>query len=92
MGDYEITCIMHDANEVIIKVGVKVNSEVKVYDVETAVYWLEKGDHTLYTYKDKKKAKVYHKQHQISKRWFLTTNPDDTKENNLDFLPQCAAI
>jgi hypothetical protein len=46
------------------------------------------GD-TFYTYKYGYRAKVYQKQSSITGRIFLTTDPDDTRENNLDFLPTC---
>lgn len=32
---------------------------------------------------------VYAKLHHTTGRWFLTTEPEDTKENDLDFLPGC---
>jgi hypothetical protein len=39
--------------------------------------------------KDGIEAKAYSRHHHVSKRWFLTTEPDGMHENKLDFLPSC---
>lgn len=88
MTTFQITCIVDDSNKVITHVGL--GSTQSKITVQTAVDDLRSptGDR-YYTMKDGKRADVYAKQHPSTGRWFLTTNPDDTRENNLDFLPKC---
>ena len=59
-----------------------------IQSISKVIAWIDRG-HTFYTLEDNKRAVVYKKQHPESKRWFLTTNPDDMNENNLGFLPTC---
>jgi hypothetical protein len=82
---FEISCIVEDANKVITHIGVGANR----WDVPGVVDDIRNNRYQYYTYKDRKKADVYAKQHPKTGRWFLTTDPDDTRENNLDFLPKC---
>ncbi|MGI0011357.1 MAG: DUF3892 domain-containing protein [Nitrosopumilaceae archaeon] len=83
MDELKINCVKQDLNGVITHVGI----EGKLYEVQLIVDWINFGIHGFYTLKDGKKAKVYASQQGPSGRWFLTTHPDDTRENNLDFLP-----
>ena len=84
MADLQITCIQESEGR-ITHVGVQDNG---IQSISKVIAWIDRG-HTFYTLEDNKKASVYKKQHPESKRWFLTTNPDDTNENNLDFLSTC---
>ena len=84
MADLQITCIQESEGRI---------THVKVQDngiqsISKVIAWIDRG-HTFYTLEDNKRAVVHKKQHPESKRWFLTTNPDDMNENNLDFLPIC---
>lgn len=81
----EIKCVVQDNNGVITQVGVG-NSR---YTVQNIVDDIRNNRFQYYTSKAGKNVDVYAKQHPTSGRWFLTTDPDDTKENNLDFLPKC---
>ena len=85
MKEFEITCIVHDDKDVIVNVGVG----EKVFSVQEVVGWIQEGRYGFYTNKDGKRVEVYVKEHPESRRLFLTTDPDDTKINNLDFLPYC---
>jgi hypothetical protein len=85
--ELEITCIVHDSREVIIRVGI--GSSRTQYSVQEVVDWIRTEKYQLYTYKAGMKARVYARQHPTSGRWFLTTDPDSTLENNLDFLSHC---
>ena len=87
MSEFEITCVRNDnINNVITRVGVgTVGKEYPVIDIVQAMI---KGD-TFHTFKGGQRAKVYRNQHHVTGRWFLTTNPDDMNENDLDFLPIC---
>ena len=89
MAEFQITCIVENSDKVITKVGYGF-SGYKL-DVQTVVNDMRNpsGDR-YYTMKGGQRATVYAKQHPTSGRWFLTTNPDDTRENNLDFLPKCS--
>lgn len=80
----EIKCVKQE-NGAITHVGIGEHT----YTVENIVGDIRNNRFQYYTFKDGKKADVYAKEHPTSKRWFLTTDPDDTRENNLDFLPKC---
>ena len=84
MANLQITCIQESEGR-ITHVEVQDNG---IQSISKVIAWIDRG-HTFYTLEDNKKASVYKKQHPESKRWFLTTNPDDMNENNLDFLPTC---
>jgi len=84
VADLQITCIQK--SEVgITHVGVQDND---IQSISKVIAWIDRG-HTFYTLENYQRAIVHKKQHPESKRWFLTTNPDDTNENNLGFLPTC---
>ena len=59
-----------------------------IQPISKVITWIDSG-HTFYALEIYERAIVHKKQHPESKRWFLTTNPDDMNENNLDFLPTC---
>ena len=84
MADLQITCIQESEGR-ITHVGVQDNG---IQSISKVIAWIDRGN-TFYTLENNKRAVVYKKQHSESKRWFLTTNPDDINENNLDFLPTC---
>jgi hypothetical protein len=86
MNEYKIICKVHDNQKRIIKVGLENN---KLYDVETVAKWDIENKYSFYTMEKGKRAKVYGKIHPTTGRYFLTTEPDGIKENNLDFLPDC---
>jgi hypothetical protein len=81
--EYQISCVVKDPQGVITHVGINGTP----YDVMTVVGW--STEHLFYTYRHGYRAQVYAKQDTVSRRWFLTTEPDSTKEDNLDFLPHC---
>ncbi len=81
--EWEITCVTQ-SNNVITHVGI----EQWHLPIETVIYWVQNGMYKVYTHKKDKKTLVYAKQ-SSNGNWFLTTEPDSTKENNLDFLPTC---
>ena len=83
MQDYEITCVTQ-YKEVITHVGFNRGK----YPVQSVVGWILNGTYAFHTYKAGQRAHVYAKQ-SVNGNWFLTTDPDSTKENNLDFLPAC---
>jgi hypothetical protein len=87
MTKLEITCVRYDdTSNVITHVGVgAAGKEYRVIDIVQAML---NGD-TFHTFRGGQWAKVYRNQHNFSGRWFLTTNPDDMNENDLDFLPIC---
>ena len=83
MSEYQITCVVKDQG-VITHVGI-----VGVtYPVMEVVNWILSKQHTFFTNKNGYKAGVYAKQSEYG-RWFLTTEPDSTRANNLDFLTPC---
>lgn len=84
MGEYEIRGVRQDTQNVIIEVVIANN----LHPIMDVVNWIRNGTHSFFTNKHGYRADVYPKQHPLSKRWFLTTDPDNTRENNLDFLPK----
>lgn len=84
MDEYQITCVTNDSYETITSVGIS----GKTYLVQTVVDWLLNNTYSFYTNKNGYKAYVYPKKSVLG-NWFLTTEPDSTKTNNLDFLPSC---
>ena len=84
MANLQITCIQESEGR-ITHVEVQDNG---IQSISKVIAWIDRG-HTFYTLENNKRAVVYKKQHPESKRWFLTTNPDDMNENNLGFLPTC---
>ena len=84
MAELFISCVKKDTRGVVTNVGINGTS----YPVLTVVQWLLDKTHTAYTYERGQKAKVYPRK-SINGNWFLTTKPDSTTENNLDFLDVC---
>ncbi|MBI3842708.1 MAG: DUF3892 domain-containing protein [Thaumarchaeota archaeon] len=85
MPELQINCVIQE-NNVITTVGIG----DKVYAVQTVVDWLNANkENRCYTFKDNKKAEVVARKHKETGKWYLTTNPDDTRMNNLDFLDSC---
>ncbi len=85
MGDYQITCKEHDSQERIIKVGLGRMREM--HSTDQVVKWIRDGTHTFYTLKNGDRAKVLARQRSDTGYWYLTTEPDNEDEKNLDFLP-----
>lgn len=85
MEDYEISCIVHDDNGVITQVGVKGSATQSVPIIARLI---NDGTYSFYTYKNGIRANVYARK-SINGSDFLTTSPDSTLVNNLDFLPSC---
>lgn len=85
MTEFQITCVVQDSNGIITSVGINGQS----YSVLTVVNWILSKTYSFFTMKNGYKAQVHARQHPTTKRWFLTTEPDSTTENNLDFLPKC---
>ncbi len=84
MANLLITCKQESEGR-ITHVGVQFNDTQPISKV---FLWIDRGN-TFFTLENYQRAVIYKKQHPESKRWFLTTNPDDMNENNLDFLPTC---
>jgi len=85
MPEIQIDCVIKK-DGVIASVGSGANR----YTVQAVVDWLRQSPVNLcYTFKAGKKAIVEARFHSTHQKWYLTTDPDDTKLNNLDFLPEC---
>jgi len=81
-----IYCKVHNNSreQIISHVGVKGSDIMSVGDV---IILIGRGKR-FYTRNNGKRVEVYKKRGRNG-RMFLTTNPDDTWQNNLDFLPPC---
>ncbi|MGI0006616.1 MAG: DUF3892 domain-containing protein [Nitrosotalea sp.] len=85
MTELEIVCVIKE-NGVLTRVGIG----NQTYSVQAVVEWLNSNPTNLcFTYKAGKKAYVEARFHATYQKWYLTTDPDDTKLNNLDFLKPC---
>ncbi|TVP41908.1 DUF3892 domain-containing protein [Candidatus Nitrosocosmicus arcticus] len=87
MTDFQITCVRKDDRGVILEVGIANSGIYQIVNVVNHIH--QHPQDVFYTIRNNNPAKVYAKQHHVSKRWFLTTEPDSMYENNLDFLPLC---
>ncbi len=85
MPDFQITCKVHDENEVIIKIGIDNNRYLvgEIYD------WIENGKHTFYTKDENGKRANVRTGKSSDGQKFITTHPDGVTENNLDEIPSC---
>jgi len=83
MGNFQITCVVKDTKDNIMQVGIN-GKTYTIKEIQTA---MNNGD-TFFTMKDGQRATVYCKTSPLG-NLFLTTEPDGTTENNLDFLPRC---
>lgn len=84
MQELYIECVRKDSYGVITHVGIGGT----LYEVTEVVQGLLNRHYTVYTNKNNQKVYVYSKQ-SVNGNWFLTTEPDSTRVNNLDFLPTC---
>ncbi len=83
MADHQIACVRYE-DGVIEHVGVGGT----LYSIPEIVESMKKG-HTFHTYRDNTYAEVVRRWSSKSNRYYLTTEPDNTYQNNLEFLPSC---
>jgi len=83
MSGFQITCVIKDSKDNIIQVGVN----GKQYTIQEILNFMNNKE-TFFTMKGGYRATVYCKRSSLG-NLFLTTEPDGTTENNLDFLPRC---
>lgn len=88
MGHYQITCINHDRNGVITHVGIRTDYGIRRFDIQTVANWINSNTNTFYT-QDRHGRYVRVDARANVFKTFLTTDPDSSLENNLDFLPKC---
>lgn len=86
MAEYQISCIRHNSNKIITHVGF-INAEV--HTVTEIADRINRKVDTFFTNHGGQRVKVVAKWRSDTSRWYLTTDPDSTNENNLDFLPYC---
>jgi hypothetical protein len=84
MQEYYINCVRRDRYGIITHVGISGN----LYEVTEVAQGLLNKQFLAYTFEYNQKAYVSPRK-SINGNWFLTTTPDSTTENNLDFLPTC---
>ena len=86
MADIRIICKRHDEDKVITHVGLEDDSIHTVLEIWNRI---KNNEDSFCTYENKNYARVYARQRRDTGRKYLTTDPDGTDENNLDFLPEC---
>ena len=86
MADIRIVCKIHGDNEVISHVGLEGGSKHTVITIWNRI---TNGEDTFFTLEDNNRAQVHARMRRDTGTKYLTTNPDDENENNLDFLPSC---
>ena len=86
MARHKIYCKVHinSREKIISHVGIRGHAIMSISDV---VKMMRNGEKFI-TRKNGNTADVYKKRSSRG-RTFLTTDPDDTRANNLDFLPSC---
>jgi hypothetical protein len=86
MARHKIYCIVNNNSreKIITHVGIRGLIITSVPDV---IKMMRKGEKFI-TRKNGRSADVYSKRSPRGRK-FLTTDPDDTRDNNLDFLPFC---
>lgn len=84
MTRFQITGVRKDNLDRITQVQIEGSS----FSVETVAEVIDSNRDYIYTMKYGKEATVYPKTHPNTNRIFLTTEPDGSLENNLDFLPR----
>lgn len=82
--EYRITCRVVDTTGVLLRVGIG----NEMYSVNQIHDWIINRIHNFYTYENGKRVEVKART-SVKGRKFITTDPDDIKENNLDELPSC---
>ena len=86
MTDIRIVCKTHGENEVITDVGLEDGNKHTVLAIWNRI---KIGKDTFYTLENNNRAEVHARQRSDTGTKYLTTDPDDENENNLDFLPSC---
>jgi hypothetical protein len=84
MEEHRVVCIVHDEKQRITHVGLEGG---EIHTVSDIIRLMNNG-HLFFTQENNIRANVFKRTHPTTGRKYLTTNPDDTNENNLDFLPQ----
>src|SRR5215213_1187333 len=84
MEEHRVVCIVHDEKQRITHVGLEGGEIHTVWDIIR----LMNNGHLFFTQENNIRANVVERTHPNTGRKYLTTNPDNTNENNLDFLPQ----
>lgn len=82
--EYEITCVEQDFFGNISKV--KVNGIL--LQSETILYWLRNERYEFFTFREGKKVYIHPKKNMWY-GWFLTSDMNSEKANNLEFLCKC---
>src|SRR6476660_1197183 len=85
MREFEISCVLPDISGVINKVGIWDD----IFTVQEVATWILNKTYRFYAYKRRHKIYLKTRRTNYSGRLYLTTDPNDKRENNLDFLPYC---
>ena len=86
MREFKISCVVEDIHGVIHKVGIWDN----MFTVQEVAIWIIDKTYRFYTNKNGYKTYLKPRRTSYSGRLYLTTDPNDKRENNLDFLPYCS--
>ena len=85
MREFEISCVVQDITGVNNKVGILED----IFTVQEVATWVLNKTYRFYAYKRGHKTYLKPRRTNYSGRLYLTTDPNDKRENNLDFLPYC---
>ena len=86
MREFEISCVVQDITGVINKVGIWED----IFTVQEVATWILNKTYRFYAYKRGHKTYLKPRRTNYSGRLYLTTDPNDKRENNLEFLPSCS--
>jgi len=85
MREFEISCVLSDVMGVINKVGIRDD----IFTVQEVATWILDKGYRFNSYKRGHKTYLKPRRTNYSGRLYLTTAPNDKRENNLSFLPNC---
>jgi hypothetical protein len=93
MSDYQVTCITPDSADTdrrIDRLGGIRTSEGGTWNdsIDNVIAAIGNG-HTFWVSVQNRRVGVYRVIHPVSRRWYLTTDPDGFLPNNLLNLPRC---
>ena len=90
MPIYEVTCISRDGPDPDYRID-EIGFANDVFPIDNVIAWLQQSsDNKLYVMGTAAKTVwVVVRQHPLSGRYFLETDPDGIPLNNLAHLPEC---
>ncbi len=87
MPELEISCVIKNHLGEITHLGI---DNKKIFSVMQVILSILDGRYSYYTYQYGYKVQVYAVQDPSTRKWFLTLEPDNPHEHQLNFLTACS--